>query len=64
MTLGYTFVKRLLQQSGLLPTYRARGRHPRRREPRPCFGELLHLERIVNINALRRAVTPSQPPSP
>lgn len=42
--LGYTFVKRLLQQSGLLPKYRARGRHRRRREPRPCFGELLHLD--------------------
>src|SRR5207237_494983 len=23
---------------------RARGRHRRRREPRPCFGELLHLD--------------------
>jgi|SRR5689334_16396869 transposase len=44
VTLSYTFVKRLLQQSGLLPKYRARGRHRRRREPRPCFGELLHLD--------------------
>jgi transposase len=44
VSLSYTFVKRLLQQSGLLPKYRARGRHRRRREPRPCFGELLHLD--------------------
>jgi transposase len=44
VSVGYTFVKRLLQQSGLLPRYRARGRHRRRREPRPCFGELLHLD--------------------
>ncbi len=44
VTLGYTFVKRLLQRSGLLATHRARGRHRRRREPRPCFGELLHLD--------------------
>ena len=44
LTLSYTFVKRLLQQAGLLAKYRARGRHRRRREPRPCFGELLHLD--------------------
>lgn len=44
VTLSYTFVKRLLQQAGLLPKYRARGRHRRRREPRPCFGQLLHLD--------------------
>src|SRR5512132_3164863 len=41
---SYTFVKRLLQQAGLLAKYRARGRHRRRREPRACFGELLHLD--------------------
>jgi transposase len=44
VTLSYTFVKRLLQQAGLLPKSRPRGRHRRRREPRPCFGELLHLD--------------------
>jgi hypothetical protein len=27
-----------------VPKHRARGRHRRRREPRPCFGELLHLD--------------------
>src|SRR5262252_4947852 len=42
--LSYTFVKRLLQHAGLLSKHRARGRHRRRREPRPCFGELLHLD--------------------
>src|SRR5215813_573348 len=31
-SLSYTFVKRLLQRAGLLPTHRARGRHRRRRE--------------------------------
>jgi len=44
VTLSYTFVKRLLQQAGLLAKYRARGRHRLRREPRPCWGELLHLD--------------------
>src|SRR5215467_6285937 len=42
--LSYTFVKRLLQPAGLLSKHRARGRHRRRREPRPCFGELVHLD--------------------
>lgn len=44
MTLSYSYVKQALQQAGLLPTRRARGRHRRRREPRPCCGELLHLD--------------------
>jgi transposase len=44
VTLGYTFVKQLLQAAQLLPKRRARGRHRRRREPRPCFGEMLHLD--------------------
>jgi len=44
VTLSYTFVKTALQGAGLLPKHRARGRHRRRREPRPCFGELLHLD--------------------
>ncbi|PYM41653.1 MAG: ISNCY family transposase [Candidatus Rokuibacteriota bacterium] len=44
VTLSYTFVKTLLQRAGLLASGRARGRHRRRREPRPCFGELLHLD--------------------
>ena len=43
VTLSYTFVKQALQAAGLVPKHRARGRH-RRREPRPCFRELLHLD--------------------
>ncbi len=40
----YSFVKKALQGAGLVPKHRARGRHRRRRVPRPCFGELLHLD--------------------
>jgi len=40
----YAFVKQALQGAGLVPKHRARGRHRRWREPRPCFGELLHLD--------------------
>jgi len=42
--LSYTYVKTALQRAGLLPTHRARGRHRRRRDPRPCLGELVHLD--------------------
>lgn len=41
---SYSFVKLALQEAGLVRKGRARGRHRRRREPRPCFGELLHLD--------------------
>jgi transposase len=44
VTLSYSFVKQALQQAGLVKKYRARGRHRRRREPRACFGELLHID--------------------
>ena len=40
----YAFVKKALQTAGLVPRHRPRGRHRRRREPRPCFGERLHLD--------------------
>jgi transposase len=40
----YAFIKKALQGAGLVPKQRPRGRHRRRREPRPCFGELLHLD--------------------
>jgi len=43
VTLSYSFVKLALQEAGLVRRARARGRHRRRREPRACFGELLHL---------------------
>jgi transposase len=44
VTLSYSYVKQALQQAGLLGKRQARGRHRRRREPRACFGELLHLD--------------------
>jgi transposase len=44
VTLSYSFVKQALQLAGLLPKGRKRGRHRRRRDPRPCFGELLHID--------------------
>jgi transposase len=44
VALSYSYVKQALQQAGLLPKRKARGRHRRRREPRACFGELLHLD--------------------
>ena len=44
VTLSYSFVKQALQLAGLLKKGRARGRHRRRREPRACFGELLHID--------------------
>jgi transposase len=44
VTHSYTLVKTALQRAGLVAKRRARGRHRRRREPRPCFGELLHLD--------------------
>src|SRR6266849_10601707 len=40
----YAFVKKALQSAGLVAKHRPRGRHRRRREPRPCLGELLHLD--------------------
>src|SRR5499425_3728083 len=40
----YAFVKKALQSAGLVAKRRARGRHRRRREPRACVGELLHLD--------------------
>lgn len=42
--LSYSFVKQALQTAGLVKKHRARGRHRRRREPRACFGELLHID--------------------
>lgn len=44
VTLSYTFVKQALQGAGLVPKRRKRGRHFRRREPKPCFGEMLHID--------------------
>jgi transposase len=44
VTVSYSFLKYTLQAAGLVKTHRARGRHRRRREPRACFGELLHID--------------------
>lgn len=42
--LSYSWVKDALQLAGLVPKKRPRGRHRRRRDPRACFGELLHID--------------------
>jgi transposase len=44
VSFSYSFVKRALQEAGLVRKYRARGRHRKRREPKPCRGEMLHLD--------------------
>src|SRR5262249_39672257 len=44
VTLSYTFINPARQAAGPGARRRARGRHRRRREPRPCYGELLHLD--------------------
>ena len=41
---SYTVVLRALQLAGLVKKKRPRGRHFMRREPRACFGELLHID--------------------
>lgn len=48
LTFSYTRLKTALQAAGLVPKRRPRGRHRRRREPRPCFGELLHLDGSIH----------------
>lgn len=42
--LSYSFTRLALQAAGLVRKRRPRGRHFQRREPRACFGELLHLD--------------------
>jgi transposase len=42
--LSYSCVKQILQGAGLIKKRRSRGRHRRRRERRPRFGEMLHLD--------------------
>ena len=46
--MSYSFLKQALQTAGLVKKHRARGRHRRRREPRACFGEMLHLNGSVH----------------
>jgi transposase len=44
LTWSYTLLRTALQTAGLVRKHRPRGRHFRRREPRPCLGEMLHLD--------------------
>ena len=48
VTVSYSFIKQTLQAAGLIKKHRARGRHRQRREPRACFGEMLHLDGSVH----------------
>ena len=48
VTVSYSFAKQTLQAAGLVKRHRARGRHRLRREPRACFGEMLHLDGSVH----------------
>jgi hypothetical protein len=48
VTVSYSFLKQALQVAGLVKKHRVRGRHRRRREPRACFGEMLHLDGSVH----------------
>ena len=42
--LSYSCVKQMLQAAGLIKKRRSRGRHRRRRERKPRFGQMLHLD--------------------
>lgn len=44
VTLSYTFVKQALQGAGLVKRRKKRGRHFQRRDPRACYGELIHAD--------------------
>jgi hypothetical protein len=44
VSFSYSFVKKALLGAGLVRKHRARGRHRKRREPKPCRGEMLHLD--------------------
>jgi len=44
VTQSYSWVKQVLQAAGLVAKRRPRGRHRRRREPRACCGELVHID--------------------
>ncbi len=44
LTWSYSFVKKMLQDAKLVKKKRPRGKHRLRREPRACFGEMLHLD--------------------
>jgi transposase len=41
---SYTFVKKALQEAGLVKKGKKRGPHRLHREPKECFGEMVHLD--------------------
>ena len=57
VTVSYSFTKQSLQHAGLVRRLWARGRHRLRREPRACFGELLHLDGSVRVAERRGAAS-------
>jgi len=48
VTQSYSFVKQALQAAKLVAKRKPRGKHRLRREPRACFGEMLHLDGSVH----------------
>jgi len=44
VALSYSFVKKALQEAGLVKKKKKRGAHRKKRERRCCFGEMLHLD--------------------
>lgn len=48
VTVSYSFLKQTLQAAGLVKKHRTRGRHRRRREPRACCDEMLHIDGSVH----------------
>jgi len=48
VTLSYSFVKKALQEAGLVKKRKPRGKHRKRREPRACFGELVHIDGSIH----------------
>jgi len=44
VTYSYTFVKKALQGAGLVKKGRKRKVHRQMREPKPCFGQMLHVD--------------------
>ena len=52
---SYSFVRQTLQRAGLVKKHRPRGRHFVRRPPRPCFGEMLHVDGSQHVWLALRA---------
>jgi transposase len=42
--LSYSYVKKARQEAGLVKKRRAWGKHRRRRERKPCLGQMLHID--------------------